>query len=79
MQLTTTLLLRRFLHFEQDSENPKIISNALRTGNYDFNISVKPCVIAKANRTHQRVHIVFGYKDPNNFLCLTQDVDQNMW
>jgi hypothetical protein len=63
----------------QDGEDSTVLCEALTTGQYNFDISVKPCAIANANRTHQRVHIIFGYRSPSQFLCLTQDADQNMW
>jgi hypothetical protein len=62
-----------------DNEDVEVLCSALQAGQYDFEISVKPCIIPNTNRTHQRVHILIGYKNPMNFICLTQDADQHMW
>ena len=64
---------------DHDAESTKMLLDGLANGEYDFHISVKPCAIANSERTHQRVHIVLGYKSPTTFLCLTQDADQCLW
>ena len=64
---------------DHDAESTNMLLDGLANGEYDFHISVKPCAIANSERTHQRVHIVLGYKSPTTFLCLTQDADQCLW
>ena len=64
---------------QYDVEDMSVLNNALKSGQFDFEIAVKPCIIPNTDRTHQRVHVLIGYKNPYHFLCLTQDVDQHMW
>ena len=54
------------------------LSLALRSGTYDFEISVKPASLP-GDRTHERCHIVIGYQSPERFLCVTQDAAERVW
>ena len=50
---------------ETESEH-EAMSLALRSGNYDFEINVKPASLP-GERTHERCHILIGYQSPGRF------------
>ena len=62
---------------ETDTEHEEL-SVALRSGNFDFEISVKPASLP-SDRAHERCHILLGYKSSEEFLCVTQEATDRVW